>query len=55
MSANYDEKEGYKMPKFKEKNTIEKVFNDGRDMIPFVTAEGHVIRRQRSIARSIPL
>lgn len=30
------------MPKFKEKNTIEKVFNDGRDMIPFVTTEGGI-------------
>ena len=30
------------MPKFKEKDTIEKVFNDGRDMIPFVTTEGGI-------------
>ena len=39
------------MPKFKEKNTIEKVFNDGRDMIPFVTTEGGIaygIREKQS-------
>ena len=30
------------MPRIKAKDTIEKVFDDGRDMIPFVTTEGGI-------------